>query len=42
MSRLGEARRWVPTFALHYTLPAPWQDPAESESIITPYLELGH
>ncbi len=28
------------TFALHYTLPARWLDPAESESIITPYLTL--
>ena len=28
------------TFALHYTLPPRWLDPAESESIITPYLTL--
>ena len=28
------------TFALHYSLPARWLDPAESESIITPYLTL--
>ena len=28
------------TFALHDTLPARWLDPAESESIITPYLTL--
>src|SRR5437016_1195045 len=28
------------TFALHYSLPARWLDPAESESIITPYITL--
>ena len=28
------------TFALHYTLPPRWLDPAESESIITPFLVL--
>ncbi len=28
------------TFALHYSLPARWLDPAESESITTPYLTL--
>jgi len=28
------------TFALHYSLPARWLDPSESESIITPYLTL--
>ena len=28
------------TFALHYSLPSRWLDPAESESIITPYLTL--
>ena len=28
------------TFALPYSLPARWLDPAESESIITPYLTL--
>jgi peptide/nickel transport system substrate-binding protein len=28
------------TFGLHYSLPARWLDPAEGESIITPYLTL--
>src|SRR5205823_3900263 len=28
------------TFALHYTLPARWLDPADTESIITPYITL--
>src|SRR5262249_51634153 len=28
------------TFGLHYSLPARWLDPAESEAVITPYLTL--
>jgi len=39
-SRTMAAPEGTLTFALHYSLPARWLDPAESESIITPYLTL--
>ena len=39
-SRTTAAPEGTLTFALHYSLPARWLDPAESESIITPYLTL--
>ena len=35
-SRTMAAPEGTLTFALHYSLPARWLDPAESESIITP------
>ena len=40
VSTVAAAPEGTLTFALHYSLPARWLDPAESESIITPYLTL--